>query len=148
MIAHPVRWPPDMADITAFHHLSLTVTDLARSTAWYTEVLGLVVVAEFDGAGFRRARLRPPAGGVTLTLTRHEASSGDRFDERRTGLDHVALQVADDGAVEALARRFDEVGVEHSGIQPLVGPRRDGARIFFRDPDNIQLEVFAPRAPD
>jgi glyoxylase I family protein len=136
-----------MAELTAYHHLSLSVTDLAASTAWYTEVLGLEVVAEFDSAGFRRARLRPPGGGLTLTLTQHDAGSGDRFDERRTGLDHVAFQASGDDAVEALAARFAELGVESSGVQPLGEGRRDGARIFFRDPDNIQLEVFAPRAP-
>ena len=130
-----------MADISGYHHLGFTVTDLARSTAWYTEVLGFAVVAELEGARFRRNRLRHPAGGIILTLTQHAAGAGDRFDERRTGLDHVAFQLASPAAVDALVRRFRDLGVEHSEHDRGDG----GPRVFFRDPDNIQLEAFAPR---
>ncbi|MFP5369689.1 MAG: VOC family protein [Actinomycetes bacterium] len=131
-----------MADISGYHHLSFTVTDLARSTAWYTDVLGFAVVTEVEGAGLRRNRLRHPAGGIILTLTEHEAGSGDRFDERPTGLDHLAFQLGSPAAVEALVRRFRELGVEHSEHDPGGG----GPRVFFRDPDNIQLEAFAPHS--
>lgn len=131
-----------MADVTGYHHLSFTVTDLARSTAWYTDVLGFVVLAELEGPVFRRNRLRHPTGGIVLTLTQHEAGSGDRFDERRTGLDHVAFQLAGPDSVEALVRRLAERGLEHSPISGDGGPR-----VFFRDPDNIQLEAFAPSRP-
>ena len=131
-----------MAEITGYHHLSFTVTDLARSTAWYVEVLGFAVIAELEGPAFRRNRLRHPAGGIVLTLTQHAAGSGDRFDERRTGLDHLAFQLSGPAAVEALIRRLAERGVEHSPTTPDGGPR-----VFFRDPDNIQLEAFAPDRP-
>ncbi|MFP5371991.1 MAG: VOC family protein, partial [Actinomycetes bacterium] len=70
-----------------------------------------------------------------------EAGSGDRFDERRTGLDHVAFQLGGPAAVDALVRRFRDLVVEHSEQDPGAG----GPRVFFRDPDNIQLEAFAPR---
>ena len=136
-----------MPEIVAYHHLSFSVTDLARSTAWYGEALGLAVVAEFDGPSFRRARLRPRGGGVTLTLTQHEAGSGDRFDERRTGLDHAALQLTSRAEVEALERRFTELGIQHSEVRPPGGDSGSSASMFFRDPDNIQLEAFALGPP-
>ena len=132
-----------MPEIVAYHHLSFSVTDLARSAAWYVEALGFAVVAEFDGPTFRRARLRPPGGGVTLTLTEHAAGSGDRFDERRTGLDHVALQLTSRAEVEALERRFTGLGIEHSEVRPPGGDSASSPSMFFRDPDNIQLEAFA-----
>ncbi len=82
-----------MTQVLGFHHLSLSVTDLARSTEWYRQVLGLDVAAQIQGEGFSRTRLRAPESGVTLTLTRHDQESGEPFDERRPGMDHVAIQV-------------------------------------------------------
>ncbi len=124
-----------MTEVLGYHHLSLSVTDLAKSTEWYQQVLGLDVAAEIEGDSFRRTRLRA-ASGVTLTLTRHEQQSGERFDECRPGMDHVALQVEN---VEALKDRFDELGVDHSDVKRTSGGT---AMITLRDPDNIQVEVF------
>jgi glyoxylase I family protein len=122
----------------AYHHVSLSVTDLARSTDWYRSVLGLQVVAEIEGAGFRRVRLRPADGAVTLTLTAHEDVSAEAFDERRPGLDHVAFQVGS-GDLPELKRRFEELGVDHSDVNESSSGI---PMVTLRDPDNIQLEVF------
>lgn len=124
--------------VGGYHHVSLSVTDLARSVAWYRQVLGLEVDAEIEGSGFRRVRLRSPDGTVTLSLTRHDGGAGEPFDERRTGMDHVAFRVGTVVDVEALERRFEELGVVHSEIKGSAGK----AMVTLRDPDNIQLEVF------
>lgn len=82
-----------MAHLEGVDHLSLTVTDLARSTDWYRRVFGLDVVAEVQGQSFRRTRLS--AGGrMTLTLTSHDARTDERFSELRPGMDHVAFKLA------------------------------------------------------
>lgn len=128
-----------MAEILAFHHVSLSVTDLGKSTEWYHRTLGLDIVAEFDGKGFRRARLRAPGSGVTLTLTSHEQVSGEAFDERRAGLDHVAFHVGGVDDVHDLKRRFEELGVDHTEVKEASS---GAAMITLRDPDDIQLEVF------
>lgn len=128
-----------MTRIERFHHLSLTVSDLNRSSGWYQKVLGLEKVAEFEGDGFRRIRLVSP-GGLVLSLTQHDGGSSDRFDERRTGMDHVAFEVGA-GDVETFKRRFEELAVDHSDIETSAG---GPPMITFRDPDNIQLEVFGP----
>ena len=127
-----------MTEILGYHHLSLSVTDLGKSTEWYRQVLGLDVAAEIEGEGFRRTRLRAPNTGVTLTLTRHDQQSGDTFSERRAGMDHVALDVGTVEAVNELKDRFAELGVDHSEIKAT---RSGTAMITLRDPDNIQLEL-------
>jgi glyoxylase I family protein len=127
--------------IAGFSHLSLTVTDLDRSTEWYGDVLGFGVHSHVEGNGFRRNRLRHPDAQITLTLTDHDAGSDDPFDERRTGMDHVSFAV---GSMEDLLQfkaRFEEHGVHHSDVKPTGSGA--GGMIAFRDPDNIQLEVFA-----
>jgi glyoxylase I family protein len=87
--------------------------------------------------------LRHPSGTITLTLTQHENGSGERFDEHRTGLDHVAFSVPSIDDVREFKQRFEELGVNHSEIKPVRSEFGDGGMITFRDPDNIQLEVFA-----
>ena len=128
-----------MTQVLGYHHLSLSVTDLAKSTEWYRQVLGLDVTAEIEGEGFRRTRLRAPDSGVTLTLTRHDQPSGESFDERRPGMDHVAVQVGGTEDIQELKSRFEQLGVDHSEVKASSGGT---AMITLRDPDNIQVEVF------
>ena len=85
------------------------MTDLGKSTEWYQQVLCLDVAAEIEGEGFRRTRLRAPGSGVTLTLTPHDQPSDETFDERRPGMDPVALQVASSDEVKALKDRFAQL---------------------------------------
>jgi glyoxylase I family protein len=127
--------------LSAYSHLSLSVTDLAVSSDWYCDLLGFEVAARVEGDGFLRHRLRQPDAGIILTLTAHEANEGDAFDERRTGMDHVSFVVPSVDDIHAFKERFQEKGVEHSDVKATAGGA--GGMITFRDPDNIQLEVFA-----
>lgn len=130
-----------MPTIAGFSHLSFSVTDLERSTAWYCEMLEFVVDAEVEGDGFRRNRLRHPDAGITVTLTAHENGSADAFDERRTGLDHVSFAVPAIADLHRIKEKFIDRGVDHSEVKPTASGA--GGMITFRDPDNIQLELFA-----
>jgi glyoxylase I family protein len=127
--------------LAGYSHLSLSVTNLDRSTDWYCWNLGFEVIARVEGDGFVRNRLRQPDAGITLTLTAHEGNEGDAFDERRTGMDHVSFVVPSVDDIHAFKRRFEKQGVEHSDVKATAGGA--GGMITFRDPDNIQLEVFA-----
>jgi catechol 2,3-dioxygenase-like lactoylglutathione lyase family enzyme len=128
-----------MAHIVGFHHLSLSVTDLHRSTKWYQDALGLEMIAEIEGDGFRRNRMRAPDSTVILTLTQHDAERAERFDERHPGMDHVAVALRDANEVHDMKGRLEELGVDHSDVKQSRG---GATMITLRDPDNIQLEVF------
>jgi catechol 2,3-dioxygenase-like lactoylglutathione lyase family enzyme len=130
-----------MATLAGFSHLSLTVTDLDRSTDWYCKILGFAVDAKVEGKGFLRHRLRHPDAGITLSLTAHERASGEPFDEHRTGMDHASFAVPSIEDLHRLKERFLERGVDHSEVKPTASGA--GGMITFRDPDNIQLELFA-----
>ncbi len=130
-----------MPTLAGYSHLSLTVSDLDKSSRWYREILGFSLDSEVEGDGFRRHRLRHPDAGITLTLTAHDQGAGDRFDERRTGMDHVSFVVPTMDDLLEFKDRFAEHGVEHSDVKPTASGA--GGMITFRDPDNIQLEIFA-----
>ena len=135
-----------MADITgSIHHINLSVTNADRSADWYCEVFGVERFIKLDDEEGRWSKvILRHSSGLLVGLTQHRANDGEAFDEVRTGLDHVAITVADDVALGEWERHLDELGVTHSGIKasPL------GRLIVLRDPDNIQLEVYAPRAAD
>lgn len=129
-----------MPEFTGVHHVNFTVTDLERSAAWYAEVLGLDrgwEMPDTEGRG-QKVVLLHPASPLRLVLTRHQTSQGEAASEFRTGLDHLAFTVTDRAELEAWRARFDECGVEHSEIKEGA----TGWLIVFRDPDNIQLEVY------
>lgn len=132
-----------MPRIVGFHHLSLSVTDRVASAEWYCRVLGFEIHTEVTGEGFERIRLRHPDGAITVTLTQHDDAIGAPFSERQTGLDHLAFELSSLAEVEECRRRFAHLGVEHSEVRLRDGPSGRAAILAFRDPDRIQLEVFA-----
>lgn len=126
---------------TGLHHLSLNVHDVAKSEQWYADVLGFTRLTTYETDHFERVILRHDSG-LLLGLSRHTASEADdEFNERRTGLDHVAFQVTDRDSLERWAQRFDQLGVEHSEIKSGAVP--GSALLVFRDPNNIQLEFIS-----
>ena len=113
--------------------------------AWYQEVLGFERHSEVEGDTFRPTRMRHPRLRDHVTLTEHQQGGGSRFDERRIGLDHLALAVGDLDELQVWKRRFEERGVAHSEIKE-TGP--GASMITLRDtPENIQLEVFSTPRP-
>jgi glyoxylase I family protein len=131
-----VTTPTTMPSIT---HVAVTVSDIARSEAWYTKVLGVEPVLDEDTGPFRHVVY---AVGTTL-LGLHDfpdLATKEAFEERRPGLDHIAFGVATRGELDAWATRLDELGIEHGEIKDAGY----GSGLSFRDPDNIALELFAP----
>jgi catechol 2,3-dioxygenase-like lactoylglutathione lyase family enzyme len=128
--------PTTMPGIT---HVAVTVSDLARSEAWYTKVLGADPVLDEDTGPFRH--IVYSLGSTLLGLHGFpDLKSSEPFDERRPGLDHLAFGVATRAELEAWASRLDELGVAHGGVVDAGY----GSGLSFRDPDNIALEIFAP----
>jgi len=133
-----VASPTTMPAIT---HVAVTVTDLERSADWYNRVLGVKPVLDEDTGPFRHIVYE--LNGTLLGLHGFPAlTSEEPFDERRPGLDHIAFGVASRAELEEWAARLDELGVARGEIVDAGY----GSGLAFRDPDNIQLELFAPPA--
>lgn len=130
-----------MTPIAGFHHLSLTVTDLAASVAWYSDVFGLDRMMDEDHEG-GRAVVLVGAGGLFIGLHAHDANDSQPFAEHRTGLDHIAFAVAARNELVSWREGLVERGVRCAAI----ADRPWGSVLVFRDPDNIQLELCSPPA--
>lgn len=128
-----------MPEFTGVSHVGLSVTDLDRSTAWYTDVLGLQVLMPTDVPGLKRVLLVHPGSGLMVGLGQHGEATGAAFDERATGLDHLSLAVGSRDELAEWERRLADKGVSYTPIQDEFY----GSVLVFRDPDNIQLELFA-----
>lgn len=134
------------------HHVRLTVTDIMRSKAFYTQLFGMDPAMDFsDQAGDPEA-LRDPqrlfAGcifgvGDQLLGLRPAAQSGDRFDSTRVGLDHVSLGLGSVDELSEAARRLDAAGIENGGVDDLG--ELGMVILSIQDPDNINLELVAPK---
>lgn len=132
-----------MPAFTPITHVAVTVTDLERSTRWYTTLFGAEPVLDEDETigGFHHT-VFALEGGQLFGLHTHPQAADDRFDEHRTGLDHVAFACRDRDELQAKAARLDELGIAHGAIVDA----HYGSGVSFRDPDGIALEFFAPPA--
>ncbi|WP_191497659.1 VOC family protein [Mycobacterium simulans] len=128
-------------------HVRLTVTDIERSRRFYESVFGWPVLIEVpenaDEAtrhrlGFLFGGVIYDLGGALLGL---RPVATDRFDENRTGLDHIAFRVGSKTELDAAAAHLDNLGIDHEPIKD-IGP---SYILEFRDPDNIALELTAPK---
>lgn len=135
--------------VKGISHVRLTVTDIERSRTFYDQVFGFEVADEIpDDADDRlREKLGYLYGGVIYQVPgglfglRPVAKDGDQFDEDRTGLDHLSFAAASRGDLEAAAATLDQLGIRHEPIKDIG----NAFLLEFRDPDNIALELLAPK---
>lgn len=124
----------------ALQHVAITVSDLERSTQWYSRLFGADPVLDEDeeGGEFHHTVFALDGGMLFGLHTHHGRESQDRADERRTGLDHVGFALSGTAELEQWRDRLDELGIAHGGIKKA----HYGSGVSFRDPDNIALEFF------
>ncbi|MEM1078657.1 MAG: VOC family protein [Pseudomonadota bacterium] len=129
--------------LEGFHHVALIVSDYARSKRFYTEVIGLSVIAETHRAAREswKLDLQIPGGGQ-LELFSFPSPPERPSHPEACGLRHLAFRVADMDA--AIARLISlEVEVEPVRIDPLTQARFT----FFNDPDGLPIELYEPAQP-
>ncbi len=139
------------AQPTGINHVRLTVTDIDRSKAFYSDVFGASPVADFSERAKDPAVLADPDQlyggcifqfGTQVLGLRPVADAGDRFDSTRVGLDHISLTVVSLDALSSAADRLTEAGITHGEIKHLSDFGM--AILSFQDPDDINLELSAP----
>lgn len=123
------------------HHVAIITADYARSKRFYTEVLGLRVVAETWRAERESWKLDLAGpGGIAIELFSFPAPPprpGRPHSAEACGLRHLAFAVADVAAAKA-ALEAAGVVVEPIRVDELTQRRFT----FFFDPDALPLELY------
>ncbi|MBA2773544.1 MAG: VOC family protein [Nocardioidaceae bacterium] len=140
-----------LIDSQGFAHVRLTVTDIARSKAFYDQVFGWPVAVDRSAdAGDPEVNASPAdIYGGTIYQTpsgalfglRPVAPAGQRFDSDGTGLDHVSFQVGSRDDLVAANQALEEAGITHGEVTDLTDVGM--AILSFEDPDGVQLELTA-----
>jgi glyoxylase I family protein len=124
-----------MAAITSVIHFSIPVSDVPRSTRFYTEIVGCRHLSTV--AGGTMAFL--DAAGTCLILVKRDPPINVR-PESHGGVHH-AFAVAHEDYAAALAQLRGN-GVEITFEEDRQGGVINGPRAYFRDPDGTVLEFI------
>jgi catechol 2,3-dioxygenase-like lactoylglutathione lyase family enzyme len=126
-------------DINGIAHIILTVSDLAASRPFYSQLLatmGLSRVVDTDDYLYY-------VGGRTAVGLRPAAPefANERFVQRRCGLHHVCFRARERAAVDEI-----HALVQRLGAQVVHAPKESGwvpgyYSVLFEDRDGIRLEV-------
>ncbi|MFT3929892.1 MAG: VOC family protein [Spongiibacteraceae bacterium] len=127
-----------MLEIADIHHVAIIASDYSRSRKFYTEILGLTVIAE----NFRANR-----NSYKLDLRVNDSIQIELFSfpnppprpsrPEACGLRHLAFRVANlDVAIEHLQQHA--IPVEPIRVDEYTGRRFT----FFADPDGLPLELY------
>jgi catechol 2,3-dioxygenase-like lactoylglutathione lyase family enzyme len=142
-------------------HFSFTVTDIERSIAWYTSVLGLELVhrqrqdnpytrtllgfpdAVLEVAQFRVPGLMPAHSTHVLELVEYVQPRGRQVElpTNQVGVAHLAFVVND---IHKRHRRMEAEGVlfRNAPVAISEGANEGGWSCYFHDPDGITLELL------
>jgi glyoxylase I family protein len=124
--------------LAGIHHVALICSDYQRSKHFYTEILGLKVLAEH----YRAERL-----SYKLDLQLPDGSQLELFSfpnppprpstPEAQGLRHLAFQVLD---VAQVVTHLEANGI---AVEPVrIDPYTERAYTFFKDPDGLPLELY------
>ena len=125
IVGHKVGVMP----ISHVGHAELLVTDLAASTDFFCDLLGLQVSERTDGAVYLRAW--QDWDHHTLQLTASDES----------GLDHLGWRVPRQADAEFLKGALDAAGVISKWHEP-AGERGHGESLRFNTPGGLPFEIY------
>jgi catechol 2,3-dioxygenase-like lactoylglutathione lyase family enzyme len=110
--------------VSGLNHLTLAVTDLDRSIAFYCDVLGCELRARWGEGAYLEA------GALWLCLSRDPAAA----EVQRGDYTHYAFDVAEE--------HFSDLSERIRAVATIWKDNRsEGASLYFLDPDGHRLEL-------
>lgn len=134
-----------MPEVTGIDHIYITVSDLARSQAFYDTVMCEVLgfrSNSFEIGGDRHVQYYNRHFGYVLRPARSRAA----HDPYAPGLHHFCLRVESVDDVVAASKALRAAGIDASEAHLHPGYAPDYWATFFTDPDGVRLEITNYRA--
>jgi len=132
--------PTPLDPATTVGLLSLTVADLTRSIAFYTEALGFALLDQTDGAATLGVGDRP-----LLLLTEQPGARAWPHDRQGyTGLYHFALLLPTRADLGRWLRHWLDLGLPLPG----QGDHLVSEALYLSDPDGHGIEIYRDRPRD
>jgi len=127
-------------EVIGIDHIYISVSDMARSTAFYDTLMPLL--------GFRRNSFVIAGAPHVQYYNRHfgyvlrpAAAGTPAHNPYHPGLHHFCLRVADIAVLTALADALEAAGISHGGLHHHPEYAPDYHALFLQDPDGIRLEI-------
>lgn len=127
---------PRLPDETRVGAVRLEIADLARSLAYYREILGLRVLSRDAG----HALLGTVADTWPLVELREQPGARPAPARGRLGLYHFAILLPDRAALGRFVRHLAARGERVGAADHLVSEA-----LYLTDPDGLGIEVYADR---
>ncbi len=130
-------------NISGIYETHLPVSDLARATAFYRDVIGLTLAAEFPARGIVFFWVGGPDQGMLGLWS--GPSSPLKFTGQMTG--HFAFRMSREGVLAAPAM-LRAKGVQPLGFhgepvtEPVVLGWMPALSVYFKDPDGHSIEFI------
>jgi glyoxylase I family protein len=122
----------------SIHHVAIICSDYKKSKHFYTEILGLKIIAEAYRAERNSYKLDLEIGnGNQIELFSFPNPPARPSRPEACGLRHLAFVVED---VEAIKSELEDKGVF---VEPIRIDEYTGKKFtFFADPDGLPLEIY------
>lgn len=124
--------------LLGIHHAAIICSNYERSKFFYTQILGLHVLAEHYRAhrdSFKLDLLLPDGGQIELFSFASPPQRPSR--PEACGLRHLAFRVSD---LDPVVQHLQRCGVEVEAVR--MDEYTDCRFIFFSDPDGLPIELY------
>ena len=128
--------PDRLPDGIRLGPVHLQVSDLARSLAYYEEVLGLRPLRRDGGS----ALLGPEGEEAPLVVLHERRGAAPVARRARLGLYHFAILLPDRAALGRFVAHLARIGARAGASDHLVSEA-----LYLTDPDGLGIEVYADR---
>jgi glyoxalase family protein len=129
-------------DFSGLHHVTAVTANAKQNLAFYTNVLGLRLVKKTvnqDDVSAYHLFYGDERGNAGTEVTFFDWAGMAPNMPGAGGISEIGLRVPDRAALAYWVQRFDELGVEHAGIEEFAGH----PTLRFRDPEGQRLALVA-----